>query len=57
MFLQYGETIHSLFPWGIPLWDPSYVVFFGVFYLAITTLGIGLGLVFYKTYKDMKKED
>ena len=57
MFLQYGETIHSLLPWGIPWWDPSHLVFFGVFYLALTTLGVGLGLVFHKTFKDIKKEE
>ena len=57
MFLQYGETIHSLLPWGIPWWDPAHLVFFGVFYLALAALGTGLGLVFYKTYQEMKNED
>jgi len=56
MFLQYGETIHSFLPWGIPLWDPSYLVFLGVFYLVLTALGLGLGLVFYRTYIDIQKE-
>lgn len=56
MFLQYGESIQNLFPWGIPWWDPAHLVFFGVFYLALSTIGIGLGLICYKTYKDMKKD-
>lgn len=55
MFLQYGETIHHPLPWGIPLWDPSHVIFFGVLYLVLTTIGIGLTLVFYRTLKDLQK--
>ncbi len=55
--LKYGESIQSLFPWDIPLWDSGYALFFGVFYIVLTTVGIGLGIVIYKTYKDMKNDN
>ncbi len=54
--LQYGESIQSFFPWDIPLWDPSFVIFLGAFYLVLTTLGVGLGLIIYKTLKDLKND-
>lgn len=57
MFLQYGETVHSLLPWGFPWWDPAHLIFLGIFYMALGALGLGLGLVFYKTYKDVQKEE
>ncbi len=54
--LKYGESIQSLFPWDVPFWDPAYALFFNVVYLILTVVFIGIGLVIYKTYKDVKND-
>lgn len=54
MLMQHGETIHSMLPWDIPWWMPDHFVFFGVLYLVLATLGLGLALVVGKTLKDAK---
>lgn len=56
MFMQYGETIHSPFPWDLPLWSPDYVIFFGFLYTVLFCLGLGIGLVFRQTLKDIKND-
>ncbi len=38
----------------LPYWMPDYMVFFGVLYLVLIALGIGLGLVIFNTLKDVK---
>lgn len=52
-----GETVHSPAPWDLPLWSPDYVIFFGVLYLVLSAIVIGLGLVIYKTIKDTKNAE
>lgn len=57
MLMQHGESIHSPFPWDLPLWMPDHVIFFGFLYAVVFCLALGLGLVFKKTFDDMKKDD
>ena len=52
-----GETVHSPAPWDLPLWSPDYVIFFGVLYLVLAAIGLGLGLVICKTIKDSKDSE
>lgn len=43
-----------MLPWDIPWWMPDHFVFFGVLYLVLATLGLGLALVVGKTAKDLR---
>ena len=52
--LLLGQNGHTPFPWNLPLWSPDYAIFFGVLYLVLLTLGVGLGLVFMKALRDSK---
>jgi len=54
MFLMIGQNGHTPFPWNLPIWQPDYAVFFGVLYLVLLVLCIGLGLVIYRTSEDLK---
>lgn len=52
--MQHGTNSRGPVPWEIPYWMPDYMIFFGVLYLVVAALGIGLALVTYKTIKDVK---
>ncbi len=52
-----GTNATSPLPWDIPLWMPDYAIFFGVLYLVLAVLGIGLALVVFNTIKDANKAD
>ncbi|MDR2050783.1 MAG: hypothetical protein LBQ63_03325 [Deltaproteobacteria bacterium] len=53
--MQHGETIHSMLPWDIPWWMTDHAVFFGVLYLVLGVLGLGLAVVLGKSLADMRK--
>lgn len=55
--MTHGVNLRSPLPWDLPLWMPDHVIFFGVLYLILAVLGIGLALVVYNTMKDLKKEN
>lgn len=55
--MTHGVNLRSPLPWDLPLWMPDHVIFFGVLYLVLAVLGIGLALVVYNTMKDLKKEN
>jgi hypothetical protein len=47
-----------MLPWLVLEWDPSHLIFLGVFYAAITAIGLGLFFVGAKTIWDyFKKRD
>ncbi len=54
LLMQHGTNSRGPVPWEIPYWMADHVVFFGVLYLVIGALGIGLALVAYNTIKDVK---
>jgi len=56
LLMQHGETIHSMLPWDIPWWMPDHAIFFGVLYLVLTVLGLGLACVLGKSFLDLRKE-
>lgn len=55
--LIHGQNNQSPFPWDLPLWQPDYAIFFGVLYAVILILGIGLSLVFARSFLDYMKSD
>lgn len=55
--MLHGENVHSPFPWDLPWWSPDYAIFFGVLYTVLLVIGCGLGLVFWKSLRDLKKGD
>lgn len=55
--LLIGQNGYSVFPWNLPVYSPDYAVFFGVLYLVLLVLGVGLGLVFLKSFRDCKNDD
>lgn len=52
--MLHGETLQSCLPQDIPWWLPDHAIFFGVLYLALATIGIGLGLVVLKSLRDVR---
>ena len=46
------ETLHSPLPWDLPLWMPDHAVFFGVLYLVLGIIGIGVTIVVLKTIRE-----
>ena len=55
--LIHGQNGQSPFPWDLPMWQPDYAIFFGVLYTVILILGIGLSLVFARSFMDYMKSD
>jgi hypothetical protein len=53
----YGETVHSPLPQDLPWWAPDHAIFFGVLYLVLIVIGIGMGYVVMKTLKDVANHD
>jgi hypothetical protein len=53
----YGETVHSPLPQDLPWWAPDHAIFFGVLYLVLIVIGLGMGYVVMKTMKDVAKHD
>lgn len=50
--MLHGETLHSLLPWDIPWWMPDHVIFFGVLYIVLGIVGMGVGYVVMKGAAD-----
>ena len=55
--LIHGQNGQGPFPWDLPMWQPDYAIFFGVLYSVILILGIGLTLVFARSFRDCKKSE
>ncbi|THB64053.1 MAG: hypothetical protein D6E12_15695 [Desulfovibrio sp.] len=50
--MQHGETLHTALPWDIPWWMPDHSIFFGVLYIALGVVGMGVGYVIMKGVAD-----
>lgn len=50
-----GESVHSPLPFDLPWWQPDHAIFFGVLYLVIMFLGLGLVFAVLKTFKDCSR--
>ncbi|AMM39973.1 hypothetical protein HS1_000167 [Candidatus Desulfofervidus auxilii] len=44
-----------MLPWLVLNWDPSHIIFLGVFYSAMGALGLGLTFVTLKSIRDYMK--
>ncbi|XPV77780.1 MAG: hypothetical protein ACNI27_07620 [Desulfovibrio sp.] len=55
--MLHGETVQSPLPMDIPWWAPDHAVFFGVLYIVMAILGIGLAMTFIKSFKDVKEAE
>lgn len=53
----HGETVHSPLPMDLPWWMPDHAIFFGVLYIVIGIIGIGLGWTFLQAWCDSKAEN
>ncbi len=51
----HGETIHSPLPMDLPWWMPDHFVFFGVLYVVLGVLGLGLFVTVLQSLRDAKK--
>ncbi len=52
-----GVNVRSPLPWDLPLWMPDHVIFFGVLYLVLAVIGIGLAFVIFNAIKDANNPD
>ncbi|MBN2140708.1 MAG: hypothetical protein JW718_06840 [Desulfovibrionaceae bacterium] len=52
--MLHGETVHSPLPMDLPWWMPDHAVFFGVLYLVLGVIGIGMGYCIVKSWWDSK---
>ncbi|MGE4293235.1 MAG: hypothetical protein AB7E32_13625 [Desulfovibrio sp.] len=48
--MLHGETVHSPLPQDLPWWQPDHAIFFGVLYIVIAVLGIGMGYTIIKSW-------
>lgn len=55
--MRHGETLHSMLPWDIPWWMPDHTIFFGVLYIVLTIIGIGVGFVVLKSILETRCGD
>ena len=53
----HGETIQSALPQDIPWWMPDHFVFFGVLYIVLGTIGIGLAVTVFQAMRDAKNAE
>lgn len=51
----HGETVHSPLPMDLPWWMPDHFVFFGVLYIVLGVIGVGLAYTVMKSWCDAKK--
>ncbi|MDK2957890.1 MAG: hypothetical protein PWQ57_3388 [Desulfovibrionales bacterium] len=52
--MLHGETVHSPLPQDLPWWMPDHAVFFGVLYIALAVIGIGMAWVVYKSWRQTR---
>jgi len=50
----HGETVHSPLPMDLPWWMPDHFVFFGVLYVVLGVIGVGLAYTVIKSWCDAK---
>ncbi|WP_419787950.1 hypothetical protein [Pseudodesulfovibrio sp.] len=50
----HGETVHSPLLQDLPWWQPDHFVFFGVLYVVLGVIGIGLAYTVIKSWMDAK---
>ncbi|SKA78496.1 hypothetical protein SAMN02745704_01144 [Paucidesulfovibrio gracilis DSM 16080] len=55
--MLHGETVHSPLPQDIPWWMPDHAIFFGVLYIVIAILGIGMGYVVVKSWWEARNSE
>ncbi len=53
----HGETVHSPLPMDLPWWMPDHFVFFGVLYVVLGVIGLGLAITVMQSLRDAKKAD
>ena len=51
----HGETVHSPLPMDLPWWMPDHFIFFGVLYVVLGVIGVGLTYTVVKSWCDAKK--
>jgi hypothetical protein len=51
----HGETVHSPLPMDLPWWMPDHFIFFGVLYVVLGVIGVGLTYTIVKSWCDAKK--
>jgi len=51
----HGETVHSPLPQDLPWWMPDHFIFFGVLYIVLGVIGVGLTYTVIKSWCDAKK--
>ncbi len=54
--MLHGETIQSMLPWDIPWWMPDHAMFFGVLYIVLGVIGLGILWVLVKSARDMSRD-
>ncbi len=53
--MLHGETIQSMLPWDIPWWMPDHAMFFGVLYIVLGVIGLGILWVLVKSARDVSR--
>ncbi len=52
----HGETVHSPLPQDLPWWAPDHAIFFGVLYIVLAVIGIGMGYVVVNSLLESKRD-
>lgn len=53
----HGETVQSPLPMDLPWWMPDHFVFFGVLYVVLGVIGLGLFITVLQSLRDAKNAD
>ncbi|MBU1248070.1 MAG: hypothetical protein KKB70_05180 [Proteobacteria bacterium] len=55
--MLHGETVHSPLPMDLPWWMPDHFIFFGVLYVVIAVIGIGIGYTVLKSWWQVRGDN
>ncbi|MFW5836841.1 MAG: hypothetical protein ACOCVM_02455 [Desulfovibrionaceae bacterium] len=50
----HGETVQSPLPQDLPWWMPDHAVFFGVLYIVLAVIGVGMAYVIIKSWRQTR---
>lgn len=52
--MLHGETVHSPLPQDLPWWQADHAVFFGVLYIVLAVIAVGMGYCITKAWFDSR---
>lgn len=54
--MLHGETVQSPLPQDLPWWQPDHAIFFGVLYIVIGVIALGMGYTILQSWWQARSE-